>query len=70
MSYYQWPASALTAEEMALLHRAREQSSPRIPINRLLAQAVRLAFGERTGDAPVPVVSIHPTPPDIQEVAA
>lgn len=36
---YQWPCSCLTAEEMAILHRLREQTGR--PISRLLCDAVR-----------------------------
>ncbi len=42
---YPWPASAITPDVMALLYQARAKSSPRVPINRLLADAVRTAFG-------------------------
>ena len=47
---YPWPASAITPEDMALLHAARERSSPRVPITRLLAEAVRATFGEIAQD--------------------
>ena len=43
---YPWPASAITDEDMALLHRARESSRPRVPITQLLARAVRETYGE------------------------
>ncbi len=42
---YPWPASAITREDMALLHQARQQTNPRIPITSLLASAVREVFG-------------------------
>ena len=42
---YPWPASALTRDEMALLHRAREHSPGRVPITQLIAEAVRAAYG-------------------------
>ena len=41
---YPWPASALTAEDMAALHQAREALSPKIPITKLIAQAIRTAY--------------------------
>ncbi len=44
---YVWPASAITDDDMALLYRARENLSPRIPINRLIAEAVRLQYGSQ-----------------------
>ena len=37
---YQWPCSCLTAEEMAILFRLREQTGR--PISRLLCDAVRM----------------------------
>lgn len=36
---YQWPCSCLTADEMAILFRLREQTGT--PISRLLCEAVR-----------------------------
>lgn len=42
---YVWPASALTASDMALLHAVRETSSPRLPITGLIAVAVRTVYG-------------------------
>ncbi len=50
MPYYQWPASALTEDDMALLHEARERAHPRTPINHLLARAVRQVFGQSARD--------------------
>ena len=44
-SKYFWPASALSASDMDLLYRAREASSPRIPITQLIARAVRHTYG-------------------------
>ena len=44
-SKYFWPASAITESDMLLLYRAREQSSVRTPITRLLARAVRATYG-------------------------
>lgn len=45
-STYVWPASALTASDMALLHAVRETSNPRVPITGLIASAVRIAYGQ------------------------
>lgn len=42
---YPWPASALTRDEMTLLYHVRERSPDRIPITRLIAEAVRAAYG-------------------------
>ena len=44
-SKYFWPASAITEADMDLLYRAREASPTRVPITRLLAQAVHEAYG-------------------------
>jgi hypothetical protein len=41
MSYYAWPASALTHDDLAALYRIRESSRPKIPINVLISLAVR-----------------------------
>ena len=46
---YPWPASALTDNDMKDLHREREQTCPRIPITRLIAIAVRQAYGAVAG---------------------
>jgi len=35
--FYAWPASALTVQDMALLHHTREATVPRVPISRLIA---------------------------------
>ncbi len=43
---YPWPASAITSEDMALLHSVRETSSPRVPISVLVARAVRACYGQ------------------------
>ena len=42
---YVWPASALTASDMALLHAVRESSDARATISGLIAGAVRTAYG-------------------------
>ena len=44
-SKYFWPASALSEADMDLLYRARETSPVRIPITKLIAQAVRETYG-------------------------
>ena len=46
MPYYPWPAAALDADDMSLLHGIREFSSPRIPITLLIKRAIR-EFCER-----------------------
>ena len=48
---YVWPASALTASDMALLHAVRETSSPRLPITGLIASAVRAVYGRNPAPA-------------------
>ncbi len=42
---YPWPASALGPKEMAMLHQRRESLPERTPITRLIAEAVRAAYG-------------------------
>ncbi len=42
---YPWPAAAIGKEEMALLFSARESSPEPTTITRLVAEAVRLAYG-------------------------
>ena len=60
---YPWPASALTADDMARLHAVREAGPDRVPITQLIAQAVRLAY-EQTPVIPFP----QPTP-ELKEAA-
>lgn len=43
---YPWPASAITPEDMSLLHRVRECGPERTPITELLARAVRETYGQ------------------------
>lgn len=43
---YVWPASALTASDMALLHAVRETSETHVTITGLIASAVRTAYGQ------------------------
>jgi len=45
MQNYPWPASAITEADMALLFQAREHSPSHVPINALIAEAVRKTFG-------------------------
>jgi hypothetical protein len=46
LSKYFWPSSGLRPSvEMDLLYRARESSTPRIPITQLIARAVRETYG-------------------------
>ena len=54
---YPWPASALTRDDMAMLHRARSRSPGRVPITQLIAEAVRAAYGHLACN---PIVSIEP----------
>jgi hypothetical protein len=48
---YPWPASAISRAEMALLHRAREASKPRIPITELVRLAIVGAYGRQAEGA-------------------
>lgn len=41
---YPWPASALTVQDMKMLYHVRKSLSPRVPITRLIAQAVRAMY--------------------------
>ena len=59
---YPWPASALTPDEMALLHHAREHSSGRVPITQLIAEAVRAAYGPGVVVPSSPRSTHDPTP--------
>jgi hypothetical protein len=43
---YPWPASALESADMQLLHQVRESTSPRVPITRLIAEAVNATYGQ------------------------
>ena len=43
---YPWPASAITSEDMAVLHGVRENSDKRVPISALVAAAVRACYGQ------------------------
>jgi len=43
---YPWPASAIGRRDMELLHAVRESTSPRVPITRLIAEAVNATYGQ------------------------
>lgn len=51
MLRYRWPVSGLNSQDMRLLHHAREEACPRIPITRLVAEAVRKAYGQASPGA-------------------
>lgn len=53
MNRYPWPASAVTPQDMALLHQARESSPPRVPITQLIAMAIRTQYGQVPLSLPV-----------------
>ena len=44
---YPWPASALTPQDMAVLHGVRETSAKRVHISALVANAVRACYGHQ-----------------------
>jgi hypothetical protein len=43
---YPWPASALDRKDMEILHAVRESTSPRVPITKLIAEAVNATYGQ------------------------
>jgi hypothetical protein len=43
---YPWPASAITPQDMAVLHCVRENAERRVPISVLVARAVRACYGQ------------------------
>ncbi len=51
MLRYPWPASGLSHQDMQLLHNAREKARPRMPITRLIAEAVRRVHGQASYDS-------------------
>ena len=62
---YPWPASAIGPIEMAILHRIRESSRPRVPITRLIAQAIRHQYSQCSQFGQVTETSLtaqHPEP--------
>ena len=50
MPYYPWPASALSADDMRMLHGVREGHPRRVPITQLIAEAVRQTYGATTAN--------------------
>ena len=58
---YPWPASALTRDDMALLHRARSLSPGRVPITQLIAEAVRAVYGPGVANPSFPPVQPRST---------
>jgi hypothetical protein len=46
---YPWPASAISPQDMALLHHVRETTATRLPITELIARAVRQVDAEACG---------------------
>jgi hypothetical protein len=50
---YPWPASALGREDMELLHAVRENTSPRVPITKLIALAVESTYGQDQTRPPI-----------------
>jgi len=63
MFRYPWPASGLSNQDMRLLYHAREGTRPRIPITRLVAEAVRKAYGQASPGAELR------NAPDLKEAA-
>lgn len=60
---YPWPASALTADDMAALHAVRENAPERVPITQLIAEAVRRAYAQ------APVIPFPQPNPELKEAA-
>jgi len=54
---YPWPASALTEEDMKMLYHVRKSLSPKIPINRLIVQAVRATYMKIPSAAAAPATT-------------
>jgi hypothetical protein len=44
--HYPWPSSAVSEDDMAMLHAARERSVPRVPITKLLHRAIVATYGQ------------------------
>ena len=65
---YPWPASAIGPIEMAILHRIRESSRPRVPITRLIAQAIRHQYSRYSQSGQV-TQTAHPEPQPERRVA-
>ena len=56
MPHYPWPASAVSAEHMAMLYHAREQDPNRTPISLLIARAIQRVY------SPAKPATIQTTP--------
>ena len=62
---YPWPASAITPQDMAILHAVRESATQRTSITQLIANAVHQTYGQ------VNVLHLPTTQPqDEKEIAA
>ena len=61
--HYPWPASALTPDDMAVLHRVRQHGYPRTPINRLIAKAVRETYSRSPSGVPHGINKLTPLTP-------
>lgn len=51
MNRYSWPASGLNKQDMELLYYVREKARPRIPISKLVAEAVRRVYRQAFQDS-------------------
>ncbi len=51
--HYPWPASAIGPEEMRMLHRVRENGAERVPITRLIRDAVIEAYGGQLNEGEI-----------------
>ncbi len=45
---YTWPCSSITRQDMELLFQRRENGDKRIPITKLIAEAVRKTYGPQS----------------------
>lgn len=70
MPRYAWPASAISADDMAVLFHVRESGECRVPISQLIARAVRETYGSQTSIKPKLVVLPSPTQPEPLKEAA
>ena len=59
---YPWPASAIGPIEMAILHRIRESSRPRVPITRLIAQAICNQYSQCRQVTETSLTALQPEP--------
>ena len=64
---YPWPASAITTDDMAILHAVRESSLPRLPITALIAIAVRKTYAEQASVLNLPAIQV--THQDLRKAA-